>query len=65
MLDSVACIFYYSEAIEFTDIINHNFSLRNFAWLIDVNCVAIAYILYKIHYEFYVATNLQRKKIFY
>ena len=43
MSDSVTCIFYYSEAIEFTDKINHNFSLlKNFAWLIDVNYVAIA-----------------------
>ena len=66
MLDSVTCfIFYNSEAIEFTDNINHNFSLlRNFAWLIDVNCVAIAYIKYIVNFMLQPIYK-ERKKNFY
>ena len=34
MLDSVTCIFYYSEGIEFKDKINHNF------FIIEKFCMA-------------------------
>ena len=65
MLDSVTCIFYYSEAIEFTDKINHNFSLlRNFTGLIDVNCIAIAYIKFILNFMLQPICK-ERKKIIY